>query len=248
MFNIGLLMQTVAQSPAVDAPRPEISVPFVGCNSDGQVGPLDAPEEASVSVSIAPNDARGLAYYRAAQGIGVLAPRGWHCFGTYGSGGSTLYVTPLPMDTKAVFGSDRRKFTGAAIQVSRRFGDTSGRGAVAETIARVFPAYKEFVKRVMQDFDQPAESFQFGPYPADTLRYKSDALVEYRTPARNEGLGTQSWLEKNESAIDGVEMLVGPTSTPDLLSLAVRLPADQRQLAAVIVAQFERDAARLPIN
>ena len=119
---------------------------------------------------------------------------------------------------------------------------------MAEIIARVFPAYKPFIASVIQDFDQPPESYHFGPYPADTLLYKNDSIVEYRTPARSEGLGTQSRLEKNESAIDGVAMLVGPRSTPDLWSLAIRLPDDQRRLTTVIVAQFERDVALLPFN
>ena len=241
-------MQIVAQAPVASAPRPDVSVPFVGCKSDGQVGPLDAPQETSISVAITPSDAQDLAYYRSAQGIGVLAPRGWQCFGTYGSGGDTLYVTPTAIDTKNIFGSGRSKFTGAGIQVSRRLGDTSGRFSVAEIVARVFPAYEQFVTGVMQDFDRPPGSFQFGPYPAVRLSYKSKALVEYQTPAHSDGLGTHSWLEKNEGAIDGVAMLVGPTSTPDLMFLAVRLPSSQHRLTLAIVSQFERDAARLPVN
>ena len=44
-------------------------------------------------------EASKLAYYQAEKGIGVLAPRDWHCFGTYGSGGDTLYVTPQPINS-----------------------------------------------------------------------------------------------------------------------------------------------------
>jgi hypothetical protein len=209
---------------------------------------VDAPLKTSKSVAVKPTDAHNLAYYRSAQGIGILAPRGWECFGTYGSAGDTLYVSPNPIDTHNIFSSGRGKFASAVIQVSRRFGDTSGRFSVAEIIARVFPAYKQYVTGVMQDFDQPPDSFHFGPYPADTLHYKSERVVEYRTPARSEGLGTYSWLEKNETAIHGVAMLIGPTSTPDLLLLAVRLPLDRQGLTPAIVAQFERDGARLPVN
>jgi hypothetical protein len=122
------------------------------------------------------------------------------------------------------------------------------RNSLWHSVARVFPAYRQYVMGVMQDFDQPSDTFHFGPYPADTLNYKSERLVEYRTPARSEGLGTYSWLEKNETAIDGVAMLIGPKSTPDLLLLAVRLPLDRHGLTPVIVAQFERGGARLPVN
>jgi hypothetical protein len=75
---------------------------------------------------------------------------------------------------------------------------------------------------VLRDFDQPPDSYPFGPYPADRLTYKGEALVEYRTPPRRDGLGTRSWLEKNESPIDGAVM--------------------------AIVAQFERDAARFAMQ
>ena len=154
IFSVGLLMQT-APPAAVSGSQPSGSVPFVGCKSDWQTGPLDAPRDTRVSVVIGSTDPHELAYYRSAMGIGVLAPRGWECFGTYGSSGETLYVTPEPMDSKKVLSALRSKFTGAAIQVSRRFGDTSGRFSVAEMIARVFPAYKQFVTDVMGELDRP---------------------------------------------------------------------------------------------
>jgi hypothetical protein len=72
-------------------------LPFGGCNSDGQVGPLSAPARKTMRVLATPAEAGKLAYYKAAKGIGVLAPRGWHCFGTYGSGGDTLFVAPDPI-------------------------------------------------------------------------------------------------------------------------------------------------------
>jgi hypothetical protein len=199
-------------------------------------------------VSVSASAAQDLAYYSSAENIGILAPRGWHCFGTSGSGGRTLYVTPGPIDFEHTFPQSGRRLTGSAIQVSQRFGDTSGRDAVAEVVARVFPAYKQFAAGVMELFDKPPGYIQFGPYPADSLKYRSDRVVEYRTPARSDGLGTYSWLEKNETAIDGAAMLVGPASTPDLLLLAVRLSSDQRGLTPAIVAQFELDAAGLHLH
>ena len=39
------------------------TVPFVGCRSDGQVGPLDAPTGRSKTVPITHNLAQHLAYY-----------------------------------------------------------------------------------------------------------------------------------------------------------------------------------------
>jgi hypothetical protein len=125
-----------------------------------------------------------------------------------------------------------------------RSGDTSGRFEVAEVIARVFPAYKPFVTRMMEEFGQPASSFPFGPFPKDILTYKGKTVVEYTTPAQTEGLGTHFWLRKNGSPIHGAAILIGPA--PDLLFLSVRLPPDLGGLTSAIVGQAESDAARLP--
>ena len=76
----------------------QVSVPLVGCASDGQTGFLEAPESGTISVGIGRDMGRGLAYYKAASAMGVLAPRGRHCFGTYGSGGYTLFVSAEPID------------------------------------------------------------------------------------------------------------------------------------------------------
>src|SRR5271166_6641872 len=42
-----------------------VRVPFVGCNSDGQQGPLPAPKGAKKAVQINARAGKGLAYYQA---------------------------------------------------------------------------------------------------------------------------------------------------------------------------------------
>jgi hypothetical protein len=94
VFGVGLFgfqSHLVSQEEAHSAGS---QVPFVGCESDGQVGPLTAPHRAAKKLMISPELASRFAYYEAEDGFGVLAPRGWHCFSTYGSNGSNLYVTP----------------------------------------------------------------------------------------------------------------------------------------------------------
>jgi hypothetical protein len=228
--------KAVAASPQRNA----VSVPSIGCRSDGQLGPQDAPKSTRTSVPISLKAAQDLAYYRSTQQVGILAPRGWYCFGTYGSGGDHLFVSPQPIDTANIFSPGWSGFAGPAIQVSHLFGDTSGRFAVAEVIARVFPAYKAFATGVIETFDLPPSSFTFGPYPKDTLRYKGKTLVDYKTPPEADGLGTYSSLRKNGSPIDGVAILIG--ESPDLLLLSVRLPPDLTGLTSAIVRQLERDA------
>jgi hypothetical protein len=63
-------------------------VPFVGCISGGQADLLAAPTGTTKALLISPDAAQALAYYQCALDIGVLAPRGWHCLGIYGSGDS----------------------------------------------------------------------------------------------------------------------------------------------------------------
>jgi hypothetical protein len=195
-------------------------------------------------VPIDASAAQKLAYYKAEEGAGILAPRGWYCFGTYGSNGSNLFVTPQAVKTDDWLSPTRPRFTGPAIQFSAMEGDTSGRFAAARIIARVFPAQKAFVQTVIEEGIEPASSFPFGPYPKDKLIYKGDRIVEYQTAPHSEGLGTASWLQANDYPISGVAVLTG--ETPDVLILHVRLPPDMSHLTSLIIQQFERDNPESP--
>jgi hypothetical protein len=218
-------------------------VPFIGCNSDGQVGPVKAPSGRSKTLAISAEAAQRLVYYKAKQGVGVLAPKGWHCFGAYGSSGATLYVSPDPINPADVLSSSWKGFAGPVVQISLEYGGTSGRFAVAKTIARAFPARKGFVEGVIAEGIEPASSFPYGPYPADSLKYRGENVVEFSTPAQAEGLGTDSRLQKNDTPISGAALLVG--EEPDLLRVWVRLPSENNDLSQLIIQQTEREAARL---
>src|SRR5208282_4662295 len=215
-------------------------VPFVGCESDGQGGAVKAPVGQSKTMAIPAEAAQRLAYYKAEEGIGVLAPRGWHCFGTYGSSGATLYVSPDPIKAADLFSTSWNGFAGPVIQISSVDGDTSGRFTVAKIIARVFPTHKAFVQAVIAEGIEPASSFPFGPYAGDTLKYRTKDIVEFLTPARTDGLGTASRLQKNDSPISGAAILFGKES--NLLQLSVRLPPQASDLAQFIIQQTEREA------
>jgi hypothetical protein len=221
---------------------PAARVPFVGCRSDGQIGPVKAPPGKSKVLPIDAKTATRLAYYKADEGYGVLAPRGWYCFGTYGSNGENLYVSKNPIRSADLLSTQWKGFRGPAIQASYQNGDTSGRFEVARMMARVFPAHRAFVRRVIEEGIEPASSFPFGPYPKDKLTYRSPEMVDYLTPPATDGLGTQSRLLKNADTIRGVAILVG--DVPDLAYLAVRLPAEMDELAPSIIQQVEQDAQR----
>jgi hypothetical protein len=234
----------LAQQTVVIKSMERSPIPFVGCKSDGQVGPLNAPTGKNKVVSIAPEVARQVAYYKAEQGFGVVAPRGWYCFGTYGSNGNNLYISPQPIDAALLFSDKWAGFTGPAIQLSGESGDTSGRFGVARMIARVFPAYKKFVAQVIAENIEPPNDFPSGPYPEDKLTYKSKSVVEFETPAHADGLGTNSRLKKNTDPINGVVMLMdeAPDSMPDLVFLSVRLPSSLNGLTSAIIQLMKREA------
>lgn len=225
-----------AQQPAV----PSQLVPFVGCASDGQVGPTQPPEGQSIPVRIAAEAAPKLAYYKSAQGIGVLAPRQWHCFGIYGSGSATLFVSPQPINAVNLLSGGFRGLSGPAVAVRHGYGGTSGRFLVAQIIARAFPKHQKFVAAVIASFDMPPDSFPSGPYPDDRLTYQSDSALEYRTSSQADGLGTHSGLMKDNDPIEGAAILSG--HSPDLLLLAVRLPSDLVNLKTPIIQQFAGEA------
>jgi len=230
-------------SPAVRPGNAVALVPFVGCESNGQVGPVKAPAGRGRTLAIPAETAQRLAYYKADEGVGVLAPRGWRCFGTYGSNGATLYVTPDPINSADLFSTSWKGFVGPVVQISSEDGGTSGRFAVAEKVARVFPAHKAFVEDVIAEGIEPASSFPYGPYPGDALKYRSEDIVEFWTPAHTEGLGTASRLQKNDSPISGAAILFG--EEPDLLQVSVRLPREMNDLTQVIIQQTEREVAHL---
>jgi hypothetical protein len=213
-------------------------VPFVGCPSDGQLGPGEAPRGESKVVAISPKIARRLAYYKAYDGAGILAPRGWHCFNTYGSNGNNLYISPEPISGKTLFSSHWRGFTGAVIQVSEIDTSTSGRFEAARIVARVFPAHMAFADGVISEGIVPASVFPKGPYPSDKLRYLSKEAVEYETPANHNGLGTNSNLRKNTSPIKGVAIL--NLDNEVLVYAALRLPGSAADLGPIIIREIER--------
>jgi hypothetical protein len=211
------------------------TVPFVGCPSDGQQGPVAAPKGQPKAVSIDPAAAKGLAWYQARYSAGALAPRGWKCFSFYGSSGVTLTIAP-----SGKLDDTSQPIVGPAVTLADDSGGTSGRFEVAKVAARVFAGpEKAFVASVIAEGIEPKANFPAGPYPADKLTYKTPTLVAFATPAGKDGLGAAAGLGASPLPVVGLAKLVGPADGPDLYLLAVRLPAAQADLAAAIVAAAE---------
>jgi hypothetical protein len=215
----------------------QASIPTVACKSDGQMGPVAAPKQIVDGPPVPEPAAFHLAYYASAQ-LGVLAPRGWHCFGLYGSNGSQLIVTPEPHNARDLF-NENSKLTGPAVHLAAMAGDTSGRFSVARTVARLFPTYQNYVKHVVAEGIEPAADFPTGPYRTDYLTRRSATIVEFTTPANTDGIGTQSRLAKTNAPINGVALLF-PDNAMNLSQVFVRLPPDLADLSRAIVESVEQ--------
>ncbi len=223
------------------------TVPFIGCPSDGQAGSLAAPPGQALRLAVPPEAAVRLAWYKATDAPGVLAPRDWHCFGTYGSSGATLYVSPEPLGSQIVLSSEWKGLSGPAVEISSMNGGTSGRFEVAQKIARLFPQHMDFTRQVIAESIEPASDFPLGPYPGDKLTYKTKTLVEFETPAHRKGLGTDSRLQRNDQAIEGFVFLsMRPGNDPYDVVLEMRLPPDLSRFVPVIQAATERTLKTAP--
>lgn len=148
--------QAKSKSPG---PAP-VTVPVVGCPSDGQLGPMEAPSGNPIAVPISAEAAQQLAYYESAYGH-VSAPRGWHCFGLIGSSGTSFFVSSNPIDQSG--------FRDAAIQLHTTYAEGFSRLDVARAMARVFPAYRTYVKNLVREWNNDLRNYPFGPYATDKL-------------------------------------------------------------------------------
>jgi hypothetical protein len=232
---IGLAAALACVAAFAGAASADEQVPFVGCASDGQSGPVAAPKGAPKSVALDAAAASQLAYYQAQDSFGVLAPRGWNCFYVYGSNGSSLMVSPTALN-----GALDVRLGGAGVVATLYIGGTSGRYDVAKYSARLFAKQEQkFIAGVIAEGIEPKQNFPSGPYPADKLAYKTPLLVEFETPGNKDGLGASDRLQKNAQAILGMAMLKATPIGPDFFLLTVRLPASQAGLATAIVAQAE---------
>jgi hypothetical protein len=231
-----LCILSLAILAACALPAAAASVPVVGCPTDGQLGPQAAPKNGTRHLTLDARAASALAFYRNAE-TGVLGPRGWHCLVLAGSNGTTIYVTPEPLDAKTIFGGKFPGIAGDGIQLSVNLGETSGRFEAAKFVARLFPQDRVFVDKVIAEKIEPASNFVFGPYPGDHLTRRSEAMVEYQTPAGMKGLGTDSRLIPNRSPISGLVFLGEDDS---VLSLSVRLPEDDLTRAIIRRAEIDR--------
>jgi len=218
------------------------SVPFIGCRSDGQQGPIPAPRsQHRVEVQFDAHTAQQLAFYRAKFSPGVLARREWQCAGLLGSDDEFLLVAPHLPPLKS-FSTAYHHLTTAAVVAEHMFGGTSGRFGVADVLARFFPHQRTFVRALQ--LGDVSHTFHpvYHPYDADRLSRKADRLVEFVTPTFANCIGTTWWLRENGMPVRGALIIERGGKELYLATVRVRMPDRLVDLAKPIISRFEESA------
>jgi len=105
--------------------------------------------------------------------------------------------------------------------------------------ARLFPAARHFVRKVIAENIVAATHFHFAPYKTDTVRRLSSTVAEFVTPPNREGLGTSNRIAANDQPVAGVAIWL-PDQGNDLVMTLVRLDPDLRREVRTILTQTER--------
>ena len=210
-------------------------VPFVGCPSDGQLGPQPAPSNDQSAPTLPEGIASRLAFYVSNDTGGVLAPRGWRCIALEGSNGSILLIKP------GSFGRDplSTSLSGPAIQLSVSLAETSGRFEAARIAARLFPAHRAFVDGVIAEGFEPRSDFPSGPPAHDRIQRAGPNVVTFETPANEDGVGTMTRLRKSPDPISGRASI---DDDNNVTLLAIRLDPSMRDLAPAILGGGQASA------
>jgi hypothetical protein len=211
------------------------SIPVTGCLTDGQMGPGPAPADGAAPVKVQHAIAARLAYYAAADGQRLLAPRGWHCRQWVSSSASELIVAPGAIESAGIRSPS---IAGQGVSLSLFYGSTSGRFTVAKYVEQLFPgAEKAFVSRVKRELNElPEMAWKAQNYPFDVYSRPSPTTLEFRTPGHRDGMGTTGALAKSAEDVRGTVLLRDPDGDePDLTILRVRLPEDLRELEVAVL-------------
>lgn len=184
----------------------EVQVPFVGCPSDGQTGPIPAPTGAARTVHLSSKLPGSIAFYQGEGDGGVFAPAGWHCLALYGSSGVALIVSANALPKSGV--PSNSSIHAPVITLSTFDSETSGRFDVARLGSMLFPDLtKDFVKSVEDEGIFSKDDIELPKYPKDDLTHLSTTLVRFETPANTKGLGTEGYANISQAPITGLVSL-----------------------------------------
>ena len=226
---VGVIAIVATVSVSAPSAAAQVTVPFVGCPSEGQAGPFDPPKGRPKAVALPAALAERIAYYIGEQSQGVFAPRGWHCQVVYGSSGSTLVVTPVAADPSRLYQSEVR---GDGVELEAVSGAASGRFEVAAYGSLLFPkAAAAYVQHIKDDEPGILKDEQEGLVHAhDSITPAAGHIAKFTTPANEKGLGTACSLAATGAAIHGIAVY----REGFVQILRVRLGRDLAEIEAAI--------------
>jgi hypothetical protein len=200
-----------------------VQVPFVGCPAESGFG--SPPPPSGNAQVIHPTIALPgpVAYYKGAEGLGVFAPAGWHCLVIYGSIVATTMVTAKPIPSSP---PNPIALKAPAITLSIYDGGTGGRFDVASYGFMLFPNLsRDFVKQVEAEKFVSKKDIERSKYPDDKLKYLSESLAEFITPANKKGLGTQGYINMGDAPVSGL-VNYDASGDPDVSVLRISMGVD----------------------
>lgn len=237
-----LLQLSALASPCAAAAGSGVLIPFVGCPGSGQLGPAAAPSGKPVLAAVSQKVGTQLGFYKGVNGRGVFAPVGWYCREWYGSNGYIVAVTPAPPPDRI----PAERIPGPGVELLFRDGETSGRFDVARISARFFPdVMRDFIQGVRDGGLEPESSFKPERYPKDSVKGISKRMIQFSTPAREAGFGTEGLLAESEEPVRGIVALNAPGEDTGVSVLRVRLPEEQKSLSDAIV-EIEKHCLETP--
>lgn len=208
-------------------------LPFVGCVRYESRGPQPVPKEDSQRARhIDPSFADRLAWYSSGRTSFVVAPRGWHCIEARDKERNSVFIVSEAPYSLEDF-QTRKPIGGPAVVKVEISPGSANHLVVARAAARYFP--KAYPKAIRQ-----AGIGRLASYRHDKLlaRYDINKMAIYETPPHRQGLGTEDLLRPEALPIEtGISVQADGEGDPDLLKMAVRLPAGSQDIAKPLLEQ-----------
>lgn len=242
-FTFFIALPFLAQAQTIGAgPADTASVLYVGCTIMSMAGQtMAAPQGHAINLDVPPNIAEKLAFYYG-QNAFALAPRGWTCLSDNGATGTVLDIWPP--------GGNRT--TGPLVEMQNWSADPAGYAIIAAYGGTYFP--KQYPSQQIESMLQqrgdniPLSEFLVPKFTADQVTYLGNAILAFRTPPNQVGLGV-AILDKSGETVSATSEksawqsnlptygVVGMVSASDdnwINLLAIRLPPKLSALHSVI--------------
>ena len=223
----------LAALPAFAQPVTAAStIPFVGCPSDSDGGPI-TPTGEPIIANIPEDIANKLALYVNVFNLAVLAPRGWKC-----SGGQAVVDNSISIYPPSSSPHNTSVISIAHVAYTNR---------IPNKYVLYFPTIMT-MKAALNEaagWGQTPDQYIIKRYLSDRITYIDKTTIEFMTPANHVGLGNALLSNPDDTPVPvplTIFGLIGYNMTGDSYeeTLAVELPESLSYLHAYIIS-FAKD-------